>query len=140
MATSRIQPCRDIGKAVIAHVETDDALTSWLSTRCEAWGIEEELFKRRLAALIFVVCYALAADVAPRDIPQLPLSRIAEALEEQTVTELFSPIRKDPDYANILDVQEVWLISTKITAAQALYWGRLMHAAAEIVAKILAKE
>jgi hypothetical protein len=139
MANSPSRPCREVGETVIARIEADGALSSWLSTRCDTWGLEEGLLKRRLASLLFVVCYSLAADASSGAASHHSVLDIADALERRTTVELFTPVRSASDYADLHDVQELWLISTQITPVQALYWSRLMHVAAEILTKICAQ-
>ncbi|MEU2561637.1 hypothetical protein ABZ626_20210 [Streptomyces longispororuber] len=139
MANPRVRPCREIGKAVIVHIESDDELRSWLSERCRVWEVEEEGFKRCLSALFFVTAYALIPDETAENAPRLSLLSMLEAIEKKTVVDLFAPITKGADYETSPDAQEVWIISTGVTPVRALYWSHLRHAATELLTMMTAE-
>ncbi|GHE71918.1 hypothetical protein GCM10018785_45220 [Streptomyces longispororuber] len=139
MTHSRVRSCREIGKTVIAHVEGNDELRSWLSERCTAWKIEEGGFKRRLSALFLAVAYALTPGEPTEVSPDLSLLSMLEALEKRTVADLFAPITSDADYEAAYDVKEVWIISTGATPVRALYWSRLRYAAAGLLTLMTAE-
>ncbi|QEU90133.1 hypothetical protein [Streptomyces kanamyceticus] len=137
MTSFRIRSCREIGKAFMSLIEEDEKLSFHLIHRCTVWEVEPRAFGRRVAALVFVASYSLTVDSDPSDIPRLPLSGILDALKNRSESELFAPLKADPEYDTLEDAREAWLISTGVTNARALYWGNLRITARELLTLLL---
>lgn len=142
MTSPHIRSCQEIGETVVAYIEGDEELSSWLHTRCTSWKVETTAYRRRLSALYFVACHELTAsrpEVASSP-HGIPLASLKRTLEERSLIELFAGLTNDPRYGDLRDVQEIWLISTGITNSHHLYWGWLHHGAIEFLYKILKRE
>ncbi|WP_172381806.1 hypothetical protein [Streptomyces sp. MNP-20] len=137
-----IRSSREISKTVTAYIEGDDVLSAWLETRCETWEVEPTGFLRRLSVLLFVSCHSVLArplEEAPEGLP-LPLASLKDALENSSSAQIFAALHSSPAFVDLVDAQELWIISTGVTNVRALYWSRLRYAATEILTKILARE
>ncbi|QDQ15947.1 hypothetical protein [Streptomyces spectabilis] len=137
-----VQSCQEISKTIREYIENDNDLSSWLHTRYASWEVVPAGFLRRLSTLLFVACHALLSS-QPEEEPGrtgIPLASLKETLGENSPAQIFAVLHSSPDFDDLTDAQELWIISTGVTNVRALYWSRLRHAATEILTKILAWE
>ncbi|MEW2528432.1 hypothetical protein [Streptomyces sp. NPDC047071] len=137
-----VRSCREISRTITAYIEGDDDISSWLQEGCAMWEVEPAGFLRRLSVLLFVYCHALLSGQLEEasDGPGFSLVSLKDAIDNSSLLQIFAARHSDPAFGELVDVQELWIISTGVTNVRALYWSRLRFSATGALLRILARE
>ncbi|MGH4031320.1 hypothetical protein ACQB60_20570 [Actinomycetota bacterium Odt1-20B] len=139
MSHDLVVRCREVSGALMAFIEKTPDLKARLDNRYDRWNVNRALFKKRLSALALVVCYALAVDDPRGDVGALRLEKFLDVLRDSSLAELFAPIRIAPEFHDMEDVRDVWVVSVWATGMTPHYFGRLHACLGDLIRRVLTK-